>query len=45
VTALLSARPRARGLLVVPILLAASSLVWTGECVYDLHELIAGAAH
>jgi hypothetical protein len=25
---------------VVPILVAVSTLVWTGECVYDLQELL-----
>jgi Zn-dependent protease with chaperone function len=44
VTALLGVRLSARGLLVIPILLATSTFVWAGECVYDLHELIAGTA-
>lgn len=44
VTALLSARLRARYLVALPIVLAASSIVWTGECVYDLQELITAAA-
>ncbi len=30
-------------LLVLPVLVAASSLVWTGECVYDLGELLVAA--
>jgi hypothetical protein len=30
-------------LLVVPVAVAASSLIWTGECVYDLGELLTAA--
>ncbi|HEV7975444.1 M56 family metallopeptidase [Amycolatopsis sp.] len=41
VKALLKPGRRARWQVVVPVLLAASSVVWTGECVYDLLELLA----
>lgn len=44
VTALLGTRLRARRLVVLPVLLAVSSIVWTGECVYDLYELITAAS-
>ncbi|MDX6744049.1 M48 family metalloprotease [Actinocorallia sp. A-T 12471] len=32
---------RRRWLLGVPVVLAASTIVWTGECAYDLYELLA----
>ncbi|MCX4471748.1 Protease HtpX [Micromonospora sp. MW-13] len=34
---------RSRLMAAVPALLAAGSVVWTGECVYDLHELMRSA--
>ncbi|MER7417288.1 M56 family metallopeptidase [Micromonospora peucetia] len=34
---------RSRLMAAVPALLAAGSVVWTGECVYDLHELMRAA--
>lgn len=40
VTALLADAVRLRCLVLVPIVLAASTIVWTGECVYDLQELL-----
>lgn len=43
VTALLTGAVRRRFLVLVPALVAASTVVWTGECVYDLGELLHAA--
>lgn len=43
VSALLTAAVRRRFLVMVPALVAVSTVVWTGECVYDLGELLHAA--
>lgn len=43
VTALLTHRLGRRFLVAIPALVAASTIVWTGECVYDLQELLHAA--
>jgi Zn-dependent protease with chaperone function len=43
VTALLADRVRRRFLVWLPALVAASTVVWTGECLYDLGELLVAA--
>ncbi len=43
VSALLTGAVRRRFLVAVPALVAASTLVWTGECVYDLGDLLHAA--
>ncbi|MEU5692035.1 M48 family metalloprotease [Actinosynnema sp. NPDC020468] len=44
VSALMVPRERRRWTAVLPVLLAIGTVVWTFECVYDLHELLALAS-
>ncbi|HWO68341.1 MAG TPA: M48 family metalloprotease [Umezawaea sp.] len=44
VSALMAPRERRRWPSVVPVLLAVGTVVWTAECVYDFHELLALAS-
>ncbi|MBL7498026.1 M48 family metalloprotease [Frankia sp. CNm7] len=41
IAAIMSPAQTRRWLLAVPLLLAAGTVVWTFECAYDLHELVA----